>query len=120
MKKIFLLLTGILFSPFSNGYEVKKMCVSNNTSSYFVDVILTNGNDLGHKTNCLTCYEPLTAYAVVFWSKDQATIINLRSSLIGLYNTGYDQNGRYWEVTNSPVCQLPQLPQLPRLPIGIQ
>ena len=71
--------------------------------SYNVEVRIVDGEDLWPKYSWANV---LTKYAIVFWSQDEATVID-----IGVFGMnmdtgvrGKDLQGREWKVAKSPWC----------------
>lgn len=109
MKKLFVVVFAFCFSIFANAYEVKRVCAKYSANygwsqGYDVEAIIADGGELGEKLNCITCFNSLTKYIVIFWNNGGYTIIDLNTSLVGLLNDGVDQNGRKWQVSTGGIC----------------
>jgi len=84
---------------------------------YKVDVIFITGSELNSATNSIR-YSMFKNYAVIFWAKDEASVIRLdeptligcgmtfESSCLPLFGKmkGPDQQGRTWEVCTATFC----------------
>ncbi|NGP90277.1 hypothetical protein [Fodinibius halophilus] len=92
----------------SNGQE---LCVKYQTQSgwskgYSVDVNVMKGSTLNQKTGTYN-YNSYSTYAIIFWSEDQASIIELSyfSGSFTAYGTqGTDQRGRKWQLSKTTLC----------------
>ncbi|THA11354.1 hypothetical protein [Rodentibacter pneumotropicus] len=115
MKKFVFGLFTLFLSMYVNAYEVKDVCIKYQvkgnadtiphwSQGYKVQANIIDGQELSQKTRCYTCYDPLDKYVVVFWGDGQATVIDTDSPFLSLYTEGRDQQGRIWEVSDSPVC----------------
>jgi hypothetical protein len=82
---------------------------------YSVDVTYLAGAELNTATNSFR-YNGFANYAVIFWDKDEASVIKISSFMIcGMELTascmpsfgnmkGKDQQGRGWEICTSDLC----------------
>lgn len=79
----------------------------NTKKSYLVDVTLISGTELNQKTQSYL-YDGLSTYAVIFWSQNQVSVIELDffiGSLNPIGTRGYDQDGRPWDISsNTSLC----------------
>ena len=70
---------------------------------YEVEIKIVDGGDLWPKYSWA---QVLDKYAIVFWAKDEATVINL--GVFGFYmdtgQEGKDLQGRRWKVAKTPWC----------------
>jgi len=123
MKKAFLLIAILMFcvSPIWAEYtqtcKVKYKKQYDEWSDYYrVDVHFLTGSELNTKTKSFN-YSSYDVYAVVFWSKDQATVMKLsgymgcgsevdENCINNKYSNleGTDQEGRSWEICTKSNC----------------
>lgn len=91
--------------------EPEKLCVKYETRNgwskgYHVDVNTLKGSELNRKTNSWD-YNSYSTYAVIFWSNDQASVIEL-NYFIGSFSVhvtnGVDQRGRKWKLSKNSIC----------------
>ena len=94
-----------LTSSISFGSEVVEVCATykNTGEKYKVKANVMSGEELNQKTNDFR-YKYLSTYAIIFWGKDQASVIELSVApdgitIVGV--TGKDQQGHPWELTTS-------------------
>ncbi|MNW14744.1 hypothetical protein D3C71_2130560 [compost metagenome] len=64
-----------------------------------------SGSDLSSATGNYTRFKSFTTYAVIFWDKDQTTILELPSASLGgvpMFTTSVkDQENREWQISKS-------------------
>ena len=94
----------ILFLYVSNAYakEILEVCATyeNTGKSYAVEAIILEGSELNSETNSFN-YNSFSTYAVIFWSNEQASVIELDNFFgsIGIFGTnGNDQRGYPWKI----------------------
>ncbi len=86
MKKILLVITLFLFSAnaiyakYVQTCDVKYMTKDGWSKKYTVDVTFISGSELNEATSSYK-YSGFSTYAVIFWSKEQVTIIKLSTFL---------------------------------------
>ena len=103
MKFIIFLSFFIFFTINAFAYEVVKACAiyQNTGKNYKIEIQIYQGSELNERTNTLN-YLHFAYYGVIFWSNDQATIIEFDyflGSFPTLYGVnGKDQRGYPWEV----------------------
>jgi len=105
---LFLVISLVAPSP---GYPASRTsaCAKylNTNKAYKVDVTIIRGSELNQKTYSFD-YNGLATYAVIFWSDNQASVIELDffvGSLSPFGTRGYDQEGRPWEISsNTTFC----------------
>ena len=70
---------------------------------YRTKIQIVDGGDLWPKYSWANV---LDKYAIVFWSKEEAVVINLGAFgfLMDTGNKGKDLNGKEWEVAKYPWC----------------
>jgi len=121
MKKIILLFLVILLTwaaeaKYTQTCKVKYRKNYGWSEYYQVDVTFLSGSELNKATRTYN-YETYSTYAVIFWGKDQASVIEV-SSYTGCGSTvtkncitnkignleGEDQQGRTWEICTSNFC----------------
>lgn len=111
MKKLVLIITLSLFATYANAYEVKKICAKYRTNyswsqPYQVKAQIYSGQELNQATgNPLGNYDMFSHYAVIWWSQNQASLIQINDIYVAggmLFNgNGIDQQGRQWELSDS-------------------
>lgn len=122
MKKTLLLLAFLIFGIFTASAKYTQTCVvkyqtqNGWSKKYTVDVSFMTGTELNEATNSYK-YSSYSTYAIIFWGKDQATVIKL-SSYTGcgtevdkncITNTytdlkGKDQDNDVWKICVSNYC----------------
>src|SRR5271154_6664922 len=116
MKRIFSLLIFFIFfiancqARYRQTCTVKYFNEDGTSKKYNVDVTFVTGFELNQSTNTYN-YDSYSVYGVIFWAKDQATVIKLTSyttcanevtkecitnSITDL--KGKDQEGRQWAI----------------------
>ena len=110
MRALFfsIFLTWTVLSPAHSATRVDACAKYLNTNkAYKVEVTLISGSELNSKTYTFD-YDAFSTYAVIFWSNDQASVIELDfflGSLNPFGTKGYDQEGRPWEISsNTTFC----------------
>lgn len=106
MRTIFALLTALFYSSsFAATTTIEDGCVKyiETGKVYNVRVNIVDGKDLWPKYSWANV---LTKYAIVFWEKDEATVIDI--GVFGLLMdtgvNGKDLQDREWEVAKRPWC----------------
>lgn len=122
MKKVFfflLLLVSISITAQAKYIQTCKVKYKTNYSwseYYTVEVTFMSGNELNRATKTYD-YEGYSTYGIVFWSKEQVSIIKI-SSYTGCGTEanqnciankisnleGEDQEGRDWEICSKNLC----------------
>ena len=103
------LIASVYFSPSASAAESVAVCAKYQTESgwskgYRVDATLIKGTELNNATHTFN-YNALSTYVVIFWDKDQASIIEMAwPHLSAIGQQGHDQRGLEWEVSKSTVC----------------
>ena len=95
----------------SSGGQKQEVCAKYRTRSgwsqgYTVTATVINGSDLNAETGSYS-YEPYATYAVIFWDRGEASVLELQSysGEITAYETSAtDQQGRSWKVSTPSVC----------------
>tara|TARA_Y100000813_G_C23849291_1_gene205769 strand:+ start:62 stop:397 length:336 start_codon:yes stop_codon:yes gene_type:complete len=102
--KLFKYICFFVFYAFNiSAYEVLDACAEykNTGEKYKIEIQIFKGSELNKKTNTFN-YNSFSRYGVIFWSNDQATIIEFDyflGSFPTLYGVnGKDQRGYPWEV----------------------
>jgi hypothetical protein len=68
---------------------------------YKVQATIISGSDLNTATRTFN-YNSFSTYAVIFWDKDEASVIELDWGTVSVLGTnGRDQTGRSWEISSS-------------------
>ena len=101
-KHIISILVIILLNPLNvQAYEVLDVCATydNTNKSYKVTGNVYKGSELNDRTNSYN-YDSFSKYVVIFWSNDQASVIEMDSSLgdLTFEQSGKDQDGRPWTI----------------------
>lgn len=87
--------------------EQQKVCVKYEqeigwSKSYRVDATIVKGTELIRATNDYFRFNSFSTYAVIFWEKDQATILEMPPLSMGnvpmLDSTVQDMEGRNWQI----------------------
>jgi len=97
------LITALFGSPSAFAYEVLDVCATylNTGKSYKVQGQKYKGTELNQRTNSYN-YNYYSTYFVIFWSQDQASVIELDSiygSISHLGTWGTDQRGYEWKLS---------------------
>lgn len=101
----------MMFTPVSplSAAERVELCAKYRTSSgwsdgYKIEATITKGSELNQATSSFN-YQSLDIYVVIFWDKDEASVIQMNSPFISFTGeTGYDQQGREWQIEKSSIC----------------
>lgn len=65
---------------------------------------LAKGSELNQATSSFN-YQSFDTYVVIFWDKDVASVIQMKSPFISFTGeTGYDQQGREWQIEKGSIC----------------
>lgn len=86
--------------------ERVKICAKQSGGkAYQVEAVVLTGQELNEKTSSFR-YNAFNYYAVIFWAKGEATVIDTRSAFPPgpISATGVDQENRSWMVAASEVC----------------
>jgi hypothetical protein len=96
--------------------EVKYQTQDGWSKKYTVDVTFISGSELNTATNSFK-YNAFSVYAIIFWSKDEATVIKVKTFLTCgtevekscITNTfgdlkGIDQEDREWNICKDDIC----------------
>ena len=108
-RLVFVLSVLSLISSYSFASEEVTVCAKYQTESgwsdgYKVNAYVLKGSELNSATNSFD-YTSFSTYTVIFWSDDQATIIEMDSPYLSYVGTeGTDQIGRIWKVAKTSVC----------------
>lgn len=74
------------------------------SKGYEVETTLIKGSELNRVTRSYS-HNSTSTYAVIFWAKDQASVIELSWSQVSFAGTdGQDQQGRKWELSTRSYC----------------
>lgn len=95
----------------SNNSSRQTLCVKYQTQSgwskgYSVEVNVMKGSTLNQKTGTFN-YNSYSTYGIIFWSDDQASIIELSyftGSFTAYGTNGTDQRGRKWQLSKTSYC----------------
>lgn len=107
MSKSLLLTTALLISGAAHAADRAPACVKYETEdgwskSYAVDATILTGSELNHKVGSLTRFNSFATYAVIFWDKNEVTIIKLPGLYMGslpiFEKEVEDQLGRRWRI----------------------
>lgn len=105
LNKIFKISLFILFSLQASSalaHEVTDVCAEylGTGKKYKVEANIFTGSELNSKTHSLD-YNWLSKYVVIFWGKDQATVIELDSPFgVNVFGVeGKDQQGYRWSIS---------------------
>ena len=102
MKKISIFLLTIFISINAHAYRVLDVCATyaNTGKSYTVQGNIYSGSELNSKTGSSN-YNFTSTYVVIFWSDNQASVIELDyyyGSLNLMGSSGRDQQGYRWNI----------------------
>lgn len=114
MKKLLLLIGGLILASQASAYEVKKVCAKYQTNhtwskSYQVQANIYSGQELNEATGnpYMGKYSMFDYYAVIWWDRGQASVIKLGGIYVPggmmLYQNGTDQNGRGWQLSDNNI-----------------
>ena len=106
--KMFLCFWFLFFSTKVFAYEEIDVCAKykNTGKSYSVEALVYDGSELNSATNSFN-YNSFSTYVVIFWSSEQATIVELDYYFgsIGIFGlNGKDQRGYPWEIREGTIC----------------
>lgn len=105
MKRLIALL--LLLTGLQAAIAVEKLTVCAKQGSwkpYLVPATIYTGSELNKATRSFD-YTAFSRYVVIFWSQEQATIIELSMpSLSAIGTPGTDKQGREWIVSTSSNC----------------
>jgi hypothetical protein len=104
-------------AKFSRDAKVRYDTSDGRSDWYSVNVIFITGSELNLATTSVK-YSSFKSYAVVFWSKEEASVIRLdeptlfgcgtefKESCLPIFGNmkGPDQQGRVWEVCTAMFC----------------
>ena len=69
------------------------------SKGYKVEATITKGTDLNRATGSYD-YSPFSTYVVIFWDRDEASIIEMEWPTLSYMGTnGEDQRGVKWEIS---------------------
>ena len=102
MKKLTVIIFLIFLSFNAFAYEVLDICATyrNSGKKYKVEGNIYKGSELNKRTNSYK-YNGYSTYVVIFWSNEQASVIELDyyyGSLGYIGVNGKDQQGYPWEI----------------------
>lgn len=111
MKKYLLVLVIALLTPFVANAEKISVCAKYRTNygwskNYAVEARVMKGSELNQATSSFK-YSSFDTYVVIFWDRDEASLIKLKSyfgSLSMFGQEGEDASGRTWEVRQGEIC----------------
>ncbi len=98
----------IVFTIFSvsgaKSYEVVEICATylSTTKKYKIEASIYKGSELNKKTKSFN-FNSFGKYVVIFWAKNEATVIELDSNFgpSPFGTTGKDRYDRRWSVSTS-------------------
>lgn len=99
----------VLANSVARGAERETICAHYETANgwsdgYKVDAIVASGLEL-NQANSSFDYNGFSEYVTIFWSQDQATVIELDDPYLTAFDSdGKDQQGRKWRVAKSSLC----------------
>jgi hypothetical protein len=112
-KVILILLSSLVFSSTVYAREEVEVCAkyrkSGNWASewskeYKVSATMLNGSEM-NKIMGGYDYSYSDKFVVIFWGKNQATVLKLNDTYLGYSSTkAYEQNGDEWEVRKGSYC----------------
>ena len=99
------------FGNQQNASSTETVCVKYETEygwseGYQVSGTVIKGTELNSRTSTYN-YSPYSTYVVVFWGKDQASILELdfyTGSVSSYGQPATDQRGRSWQVSKTSYC----------------
>lgn len=102
LRNKFLIPLSFLILPTETlAYEVLEACATyvGTGKSYEVNVNIYEGGELNRRTSTFD-YDSFSKYAVIFWSNDQASVIELDSTFCTLDFgcDGVDRKGYKWKI----------------------
>jgi hypothetical protein len=112
---VVLLVVGVMAATHSNAASRDEVCVKYEkeygwSKGYAVEATIISGSDLNSAVGSFSRFRAFGTYAVVFWSQDQATILELPPMSMGsapMFETQVrDQEGRAWKIKQGHfLCQ---------------
>lgn len=74
------------------------------SKNYKVQATILNGSELNQATKSFE-YSALATYVVIFWDRDEASVIEMSWPLLGVMGVqGQDQRGITWEIQKAGIC----------------
>lgn len=74
------------------------------SNGYKVEATILKGHELNQATRTIN-YTSYSTYVVIFWDKDQASIIEMDFPYLGpVGQEGKDQRGIKWEIAKTNIC----------------
>lgn len=74
------------------------------SKGYQVEATITNGSELNQATGSFR-YKALSTYVVIFWEKDQVSIIEMSWPYLSpVGQPGVDQRGTPWKIAQTSIC----------------
>jgi len=76
------------------------------SKGYMVEAEIASGQELGQATGQFSRFRPLNTYVVIFWDKNEASIIEMQFPILGpVPVNGTDMQGRHWTIaTDTTFC----------------
>ena len=90
--------------------EKKDVCVRYQSNwewskGYAVEATIIDGSDLNSAVGKYNAYSSFKTYAVIFWNKGQATVLQLPYSWLSIsYQDVYDKDGSAWQIKEGSYC----------------
>lgn len=108
-RQIVTLIIALFAMPPAHAADKEVVCAKYKTDSgwskgYEVEATILKGSELNSATRTLK-YNNLSTYVVIFWEKDQASIIEMNwPYLNAIGQEGEDQRGVKWEIAKTSIC----------------
>nr|WP_152665021.1 hypothetical protein [Pseudomonas toyotomiensis] len=108
--KWFIALATMFLSNMAIAVDEETVCVKYKkeygwSQGYEVDAKVISGSELMAATGNYSRFRSYTTYAVIFWGKEQATILEMPASSMGsipmFKSTVKDMDGRDWQIEQS-------------------
>ena len=110
MKRIiFALCVSLLILPRAHAAEKETVCAKYRadygwSKGYKVEATILKGGELNQATRTFN-YNSLSTYVVIFWDKDQASVIEMNWPYLSpIGQEGEDQRGIKWEIAKTTIC----------------
>ena len=106
---VVLAILGMAAASSAYGKERAEVCAKYRTpngwsQAYKIDATIISGYELNQATSSYN-YQGYDTYVVIFWGQDEASVIQMDSPYVTYVDeTGYDQQGRAWQIHKGSFC----------------
>lgn len=109
MKKLFAMIIVAIAAVPCLAMEREVICAKYRTTNgwskgYRVEATIAKGSELNQATKTFN-YSGLSTYVVIFWNKDEASIIEMDLPWLSpIAQEGKDLRGVKWEIAKTSIC----------------